>query len=357
MPVGPLALLFLLGLPAAVAAAVILRLRAKNRLRDAWLSRVVDRLAAAGAERLGPGLVRLDGRVVRVQASTNPLFGRPFTVRLSAYSDSVDDFELRRGAAGPSAYVALLDRWESAGKQVHEVVVAAVTDEEDLVPDARRVAALASRPKAKEHRGGIFTYREGFEKDCPQVHWRHDLRARLPGDVYRYGVSYWSDGPLLNAVLAGLLWDLTAGRRRWVVTDVEDLDFLAHGFGASAFESGGTLIELRRPEALVAADLATDGRFFGGLVAAAEPPASFAGTLPSWDWVPRMIAALEAGAIVVRRLDDDERSWYSGEYEILSTLPLPVRQAIETAALKIGATAAVIERRFNKRMVIPRVYD
>jgi hypothetical protein len=360
MPVGPLVLFVLLGLPGLIALGLVLRIRAKERRRDAWRARVGERFLRAGAERAGPDLYRRDGRVARLQASTNPLLGDAFTVRLSAYSDSVDEFELRKGRPVPEgreAFAALLDRWDTAGKQGVECVLAAVTAREDLEEDLRALVGLAKRPCGRAYQGGVFTYREGFEPDCPQVHWRHDLRAKLPPGVRRACISYWADGPLLNPVLLRVLAELAPGLKSYFVTDVTDLDFLRHAFGAERVREHGTLVELDPVDPPWAADLTTDGRFFGGLFSAAAPPPGFDGRVPPWEWLERAIAALPSTACFVRRLDDDERAWYSGEYEILSLEPLPVRRAIETVALEIGATAMVIERRFNKRMVLPRNWD
>lgn len=360
MPVELLVLGLLVGLPAILAALIILRVRAKERLAEAWLGRVGAALTAAGAERLDRGLFRWEGRVVRVQASPNPLVSRAFTVRISAYSDTVDEFELRRGRPVPEgceAFAGLLDRWESAGKQVTECYAASVTTREDLVEDLRRVIALAKLPRTRVFKGGIFTWREGFEAKCPQVHWRHDLRAKLPEGVHRACISYWSDGPLLNQVLLRVLWELAPGSKYYFISDVEDLGFLDHSFDPALIRRHDTLIELGHPDLPWAADLTTDGRFFGGLLAADSLPKGFEGRVPQYSWLERAVAALPEARFYVRRLDDDERAWYSGEYEILSLQPLPVRQAIEKVALEIGATAMVIERRFHKRMVVQRSYD
>ncbi len=360
MPVELLVLGIVIGLPAVLAALIVLRVRAKERRAASWLERVSQALTAAGAERLEPGLFRWEDRVVRVQASTNPLVSAAFTVRISAYSDTVDEFEIRRGRPVPEgceAFAALLDCWQTAGKQVTECYAASVTDREDLVEDLRRVIALAKLPRTHVFKGGIFTWREGFEAKCPQVHWRHDLRAKLPEVVHRTCISYWSDGPLLNPVLLRVLWELAPGSKYHFISDVEDLSVLDHSFDPALIRRHDTLLELGHPDLPWAADLATDGRFFGGLIAADALPRGFEGRVPQYAWLERAVAALPEAQFYVRRLDDDERAWYSGEYEILSVRPLPVRQAIEKVALEIGATAMVIERRFHKRMVVQRSYD
>ena len=57
-----------------------------------------------------------------------------------------------------------------------------------------------------------------------------------------------------------------------------------------------------------------------------------------------------------RRLYDDEFSWFSGEYEIISVMPLDVRGTISRIATEIGAQVMDIDRRFHKRLVVPLGY-
>jgi hypothetical protein len=361
MPVGAWVLLSLFGLPGLVFAAVVLRIRSKERLRDAWLDAARAGLAGVdGAVALEDGDVILDGHRVRVEASTNPLFGPGFGVRLCACAESVDDFELRHGTPVPEgreAFASLLDRWDSAGKFGVECWAAATTTRTDLAADAKRLAALAGLRTTKPCRGRIFTYREGFEPDCPQVHWRYDLRARLPKDTWRCAVSYWVDGPLLNPVLLRLFWELAPGARWFLLAGTSTPAAIDRAFDPERYRRHGSLLEMSHPDLVFAEDLHSDGKAFGGLIAAAGLPAGFDAPVAPYARTEALLGALEAGALVVRRLDDDERAWYSGEYEILARTPLPVRQAIEKVALEEGATASVIERRFNKRMVLPRIYD
>jgi hypothetical protein len=54
-----------------------------------------------------------------------------------------------------------------------------------------------------------------------------------------------------------------------------------------------------------------------------------------------------------RRLLDDEASWWSGEYEILSAVELDVRGALSKIASEMGAQVMEIDRRFHKRLVKP----
>jgi hypothetical protein len=362
MPVGAAWVLILLfGLPGLVVAVVVLRIRSKERLRDAWLGAARAALAGVeGARPLEDGDVVLDGRRVRVEAALNPLFGPGLGVRLSACADSVDEFELRPGTPVPEgreAFAALLDRWDSAGKFGVECWAAATTLRTDLAADAKRLAGLAGVRTSKSCRGRVFTYREGFEADCPQVHWRYDLRARLPKDTWRCAVSYWVDGPLLNPVLLRLFWELAPGARWFLLAGTSTPAAIDRAFDPKLYTRRGSLLEVAHPDLVFAEDLHSDGRAFGGLIAASGLPPGFDTPVAPYAWTEALLGALEAGTLVIRRLDDDERAWYSGEYEILARTPLPVRQAIEKVALEEGATASVIDRRFNKRMVLPRIYD
>lgn len=354
-----IAALVLLGLPALTIALVALRLRAKGRRRDAYLQAAGDDLVAAGAARLADGCYRLGERVLKVEASTNPLFGAGFTVRLAAWSDTIHEKELRRGAPVPDEFAdfaPLLDRWESAGKMFLECYAAGVTLETHLAEDARTLGALASRPLERSWRGGIFTCREGFERDLPAWHWRHDVRRRLPRELRRWGVSYFLDGPLLNAPLARLFAELAGPGRMFVLTDVEDLAFLGHAYGEGAAVRRGALVEIARPEVLVAADLHTDGDFFGALLAAEEIPRGFEEPIPRHRFLEKVVEALPGVRLAARRLYDEQAGWFSGEYEILSVHPLDVRGAVGRRASELGAPVLEIEGRFHRRLVKPPAY-
>lgn len=365
LPVDPvrmsalIAALVLLGLPALAIALVALRLRVKERRRDAYLRAVAEDLVASGASPLPGGGYRLGHRVLKVEASTNPLFGGGFTVRLAAWSDTIHDRELRRGSPVPdefAEFAPLLGRWESAGKMFLECYAAGVTLETRLAEDARTLGALASRPLERSWHGGVFTCREGFERDLPAWHWRHDLRRRLPRDVRRWGVSYFLDGPLLNAPLARLFAELAGGGRTFVLTDVEDLAFLGHAYGEGAAVRRGALVEVSRPDALVAADLHTDGEFFGALLAAEEIPPGFEEPVLRHRFPEKLVEALPRVRLAVRRLYDEQAGWFSGEYEILSVHPLDVRGAVGRRAAELGAPVLEIEGRFHRRLVRPPAY-
>lgn len=354
-----IAALVLVGLPALAIALVALRIRAKERRRESYLRAVGENLAAAGAERLPDGCYRWRDRVLKVEASLNPLFGAGFTARLAAWSDTIHDVELRRGRPVPeefSAFAPLLERWESAGKMFLECYAAGVTLETRVAEDARALAALAARPLERSWRGGIFTIREGFERDLPAGHWRYDLRRRLPRETRRWGVSYYLDGPLLNLPLAGLFSELAGSARTFVLTDVEELAFLGYAYGEGAAIRRGALVEIHRPDAAAAADLHTDGEFFGALLAAPEIPPGFEAPVPRHRFLEKIAEALPAVRLAVRRLYDEQAGWFSGEYEILSVHPLDVRGALGKLAARLGAPVLELEGRFHRRLVRPPAY-
>lgn len=360
MPVAVPVLLVLVVLPALVAGIVWLRLRAKDRLRDAYLDAVRDDLNAAGVEPLGDGTFRCGGRAGKVEASTNPLFGRGFTVRVAAWSDTIHDLELQRGKPVPpefEKFKPLLERWDSAGKMVTECYAAGVTDDPRVSSTFQELLELSKFPLSKTYRGGTFTYREGFEPGVPQWHWRHDQRPKLPKDVKRFCFSYWNDGPLLNPVIMRVLWELSGNGRRFFITPTEDLRFLEYGFARRDLACWGALVELMKPDMPVAADLLTDGDFFGGLLVAKDVPAGFdSEEMPRIFFHEAAIKALRKCDFYARRLYDDEFSWFSGEYEIVSAYPMDLRGVLSKIATGIGAQVMDIDRRFHKRLVVPLGY-
>lgn len=351
-------ILLIVGLPAAVFGIVALRLRAKERARDAYLRAVTDRLRAAGFEPQGYGIYRTGGRTVKVEAGTNPLFLKPLSVRLAAYSPTVHEFELKRGRPVDPAFEPfrpLLRRWGSAGKMHVECYAAGVTTDPDVTEDLRHLLRLAELPLSQTWSGGIFTVREGFEEKVPQWHWRHDQRPRLPPGARRWCVSCWHGDPYLNGGLVRLFDALAGGKRRFYISDSEDLGFLDYAFGRKGIAIHGTLVELTDSTLALAADRYLDGQFFGGLLVADEIP-------PGWEDVKRYrfhdraVDVLGQVDFYVRRLFDEEFAWYSGEYEIMSARPLEVRAALDKVAAEMGAQVLPIDRRFNKRIVAPPKY-
>jgi hypothetical protein len=118
MPLAVIVLLALFVLPGLIGLVVWLRLRAKERRLDAYLAEAREDLRAAGAEPLGEGFFRWNDRAGKVEGSTNPLFGRGFSVRVAAWSDTIHEVELRRGRPVPAEFERfkpLLQRWDSAG--------------------------------------------------------------------------------------------------------------------------------------------------------------------------------------------------------------------------------------------------
>ncbi len=357
MPVVLPVLAVLVGLPLLAGFLLWLRLRAKERLLDARFWEIQKSLQAAGANPIDRGIYVVGGRGARLELHTNPLLSRRFTVRLAVSSDTIHEFELKRGAAVPKefeSFAPLLSRWDSAGKMFTECYAAGVTSETDLSQDLRKLVELAKLPLAKEYRGGTFTIREGFEKDVPQWHWRHDLRPRLPPNVRRWCVSYWADSPLLNPPLARLLFELAGDARKLFLTDTEDLRFLEAAYPRRDIACWGAIVELMRPDLLVAADLHTDGGFFGGMLAARDVPDGFETEgMPARLFHEAALRVFRKCHFYARRLLDDENSWWSGEYEILSAYELDVRGPLGRIAGEMGAQVMEIDRRFHKRLVKP----
>jgi hypothetical protein len=361
LTVGLLVLACVVGLP-VLAIVVLWRQRtAKGRAADEFYWVVQKAIQAAGFEPMGEGWYRgpggIDARGLRMSISPNPLFRRGFTLRIAALSTTLHEVELRRGRPVPpecAAFAPLLERWESCGKVNLECYMATVTDQAPAPEDVKALAALAALPIAKAERGGTITYREGFEPKPPQWHWRHDLRAKLPKDVRRVCVSCWRDGPLLNDVLARILWELAGDARKFVMCPTEDLRFLEMSFGRRGLGCWGALVELNDWDRLVAADAWTDGEFFGGLLVSRDVPPGFdVEGMPKRLFHEAAVGALRKVFWYARRLYDEENSWFSGEIEIVSAYALDVRPVVEKVANDVGATIMDIDRRFHKRLVKP----
>lgn len=360
MPVALLVLGVLVVFPALIGLAVWLRTRVKNRRLEAFLWEIRNHLRESGFEPMGDEIFRKGGKGAKIEISTNPLFGRGFSLRLAAWSGTIHEFELHRGKPVPAEFEAfkpLLSRWDSAGKMYVDCYAAGVTNDPKVSQDLSTLMELAKIPLTKTWRGGTFTYREGFEDKVPQWNWRHDQRPKLPKNVHRYCFSYWKDGPLLNPVIMRVLWELSGAAHRYIISDTEDLRFLEYAFERRDIACWGALLELMKPEMPVAADLRTDGEFFGGLLAAKELPDGFEREgMPRTKFHDAAIKVLRKVDFYARRLYDDEFSWFSGEYEIISVAPLDVRGTIARIATEMGAQVMEIDRRFHKRLVVPLGY-
>jgi hypothetical protein len=391
---GALFLLLILGIPAAAAVAVVLRIRSKRDARDRFVATLRGRLAEMGAEGFDGDRFRWKGRVFRFAADINPLFSSAFDLRLSTFCDSVLEFEVRRarhvprelpeplrsdplfrGCAldapspvEPARYLASVRphlagsfpaRWAAFSKMHCELVLSAnrfAPEGWDPQADLEALAAMAGVPAWREPKGGTWTYRLGFEPHQAEWHWKPDQRKRLPEGTRRELVSAWADNAYLDRALVRFLTRLAAGRPMFWLTPSEGLSFLEEGFGRPAKVSGH-LVELDPPEMAVAADQYLDGEFFSGLLvplpgeeqAVRERFASetrFRFHDAAIDLLPRL-------AFYARRLYDDEFSWFSGEYEIVSARleESAVRAVLQETAAEFGATVKEIERPFSFKLL------
>ena len=392
---GALFLLLILGVPAAAAIAVVVRIRSKRAARDRFLASLSPRLAAIGVEGFDDGRFTYGGRAFRFSADLNPLFSSSFDLRLSTFCDSVLEFEIRRarnvpvalpeplrsdplfrGCAldapsvdEPARYLAAMKgklagsfprRWAAFSKMQCELVLSAnrfapeTWDGADARGDLEALAAMAATPAWREPKGGTWTYRTGFENRIAEWHWKPEQRVRLPEGTRRWLVSAWVDNAYLNRPLVRFFRRL-CGNPLWL-TPVEQLEFLQEGFGRPA-EVRGHLVALDPHEMAVAADQYLDGEFFAGLLApapgeetavreryAAETRFRFHDA--AIDLLPRL-------EFYARRLYDDEFSWFSGEYEILSARleEGAVRAALEETAKEFGAEMKEIERPFSFKLL------
>jgi hypothetical protein len=389
---GALFLLLILGIPAAAAVTVILRIRSKKDARDRFMASLGPRLAAIGADGFEDGRFTWKGRTFRFAADINPLFSSSFDLRLSTYGDSVLEFEIRRArnvpvplpeplrsdplfrgcaldapsADEPARYLAAVRdtlatsfpaRWGAFSKFHCELVLSAnrfAPGSWEPREDLEALASMASVPAWREPKGGIWTLRTGFEDRIAEWHWKPEQRARLPEGTKRWLVSAWVDNAYLNRPLVRFFRRL-GGPALWL-TPAEELSFLEEGFGRPA-EVRGHLVELDPPEMAIAADQYLDGEFFAGLLVPAPGHESamrerfaretrFRFHDAAIDLLPRL-------GFYARRLYDDEFSWYSGEYEIVSAAleDDQVKSALEETAKEFGATVKEIDRPFSFKLL------
>ena len=386
-----LTLLLILGIPLSAVLLLTLRIRTKEARRERYLAKMEKTFREAGAETLGNRHYRRGDRTYSFDANLSPLFAKGFTLRLSTFSDSVCEFELKsarnvpiglpeelardeyfrslslQGEPAPELVPVLLDlkdrlstlvpdRWEAFSKQHMEVILSGNRFDDgaysavELRSDLDALDALASAPLRRTIRGGVVTYREGFESDLPAWHWTPDQRRNLPPSVRRFVFSCYADNPYLNTAIVDLLYRLAGDRRKFFVTDQTDLEFLRYGFG-DAFTQSGNLVEADNPEVPVAADQYLDGEFFGGFLASGAP-VDFAGQ-PRHAFHNKAVERIDQWHFYARRLFDDEFSWFSGEYEIVSCVlrPADIREAVEGLADRIGARFVELDRRFSFKLL------
>ena len=391
---GALFLLLILGIPAAAAAAVILRIRAKRDARDRFMATLESKVAGLGAADWEDGRFTYNGRTFHVVADINPLFSSSFDLRLSTFCDSVLEFEIRRarnvpkkplpaalqadplfrGCAldapspdEPTRYLtavrdtlsaAFPARWGAFSKMHCELVLSANRfrpESWDPQPDLDALAALSAVPAWRDPRNGTWTYRTGFETPLAEWHWKPDQIKRLPEGTQRRLVSAWSDNAYLNRPLAAFFERLAAGRPLFWLTPARGLAFLEEGFRKPAGIQGH-LAELD-PAMALAADQYLDGEFFAGLLVPApgeeEAVRQRMASATRFRFHDAALDLLPRLSFYARRLYDDEFSWFSGEYEIISDRleEGAVRSALEETAKEFGATIKEIERPFSFKLL------
>ena len=329
---------------------------------------------------------RWKGRAYLLVPGSNPVLSKQIVVRLSTFCTGLLEAEIRAARNVPTktpqklaeddfygAYVLdtpstdeavewLLavkpvirglfpNRWGAVTHLYGEIAISANTATiEDLAPDLDALARLAAVRAERKPRGGTWTIRQGFEPNPPAWHWKPEQRAALPPGARRWCLSAWYDNSYLNIALARLLWALAGDRPIACVTVGTDLDFLADGFGVPVAVNDQA-VRLASPEMAVAADQALDGDFLG-LAVAGEPGDAFAGAL-KLQLLDRALAAMPKLRFFARRLFDDEFSWFSGEYEIVSSelSDDDVREAFFKLADEFGAKVVELERPFSFKLL------
>lgn len=403
---GWASLVFAVGLPLAAVGFAIWRTRRKRELRNRLLGELRSRLSGAGAtdvETLDPGgprtidRFRWKGRTYRLGTDINPVFSGSFNLRLSTYVDSVLEFELapadhvgrplppplnsdpelRRcrlvtvGREESAAYLATVreplirvfpGRWKAFSKRFAELVLSANRfdpaewNEAKMTADLEVIEAAARVPAWRNPSGGTWTYREGWERHVAVWHWKPAQRARLAEGTRRWGVSAWCDNAYLNRPIAGMLKRLAGNAELLWITSERDLRFLEEAFGQAA-KLDGAIARLPQLNMAVVADQQLDGDFFSGVLAVE------AGVVD--EAIARIHDAIKHGfhdaaldvlpkaRFYARRLYDDEFSWFSGEYEIVSAAlsDADVRSALEAEAEPANARVLTIERPFSFKLL------
>lgn len=377
------------GLPLLACVLLFWRIQSKRALCRTFLGAMAKKFGEAGAEAVGPDRYRFEGRVFRLEADINPLLSARMSLRLSTYCDTLHEFELKAAENVPLPRIPddpfysrfhldgrptpeLLEylravretlepvfpgRWTAFSKFFVEVILSGNRFDhrgwtaDEVRADLRTLGSLASVPLARVSKGGIFTHRRAWEKDIPEWHWKPAQLNALPEGARRECVSYWRENSYLNDGLVQLFWRLAGGRRVFVLTDQRDLDFLEHAFGKGG-TFHGSLFETSDPRYLAAADQMLDGEFFGGILVADDVPPGFE-DVKRYRFHDAAVAALPGVHFYARRLFDDEFSWFSGEYEILSTKlgEDEIRGALDALAFERRADLRDLDRRFSFKLI------
>lgn len=378
------------GALAVFAGGLGWRARRRWAQYQALNARIKGLMLGLGATDAGDGIFEFEGRRFQVEVEAPGLLGGPLGLTVALFTERVHEFYVRRagglplhplpedefyrdysieGRLGPrlEEYLlrpdvkevlrrAMAGRWRTFGKAFVILYFSGNEFDSTRLDAAELKLALKSLkhldlPIDDPLRGGAFTFRSGFEADVPPWHWSAEAVRALPPDVTRAVVSYYHDNPCLNEGLVDFFYELAGNARKVFVSDHESLGFLRSAFG-DAVRQEGTLIETDRRDVPPAADQYLDGGFFAAFFAVDGPlPASLKG-LQRFALHDAAVRELPNLRFYVRRLLDDEASWFSGEYEILST-KLDARDfaaVLEKLAPRYGAKIMPLERRFTLKV-------
>jgi hypothetical protein len=377
----------LAALGVGTAAVLLLRWRRRWSLRARLSDRLGSLMRELGATEVEPDVWEFEGRRYQLDVEAPGLFGGPLSLTAAMFTDRVYEFYVRRAGGVPTRFLpeddfyrdysiegrlspalrqyllsvkeilrrAMPGRWKTFGKGY------AIIYFSDNEFDSSRLEAseLKLALRALKHldqpiddpvRGGAFTFRSGFEADCPPWHWSPEAIQRLPANVSRAVVSYYHDNAYLNEGLVDFFAELAGRSPGYFLTDQDSLGFLRQAFGAAVRIENG-VVQSERRDVPVAADQYLDGGFFAAFVAAEKLPESLRG-LKRFEIHEAALRELPNIKFYVRRLLDDEASWFSGEYEILSLhlTPEELGATLEKLALKYDAKIMPLERRFTLKV-------
>lgn len=345
-------------------AWVFARGAVKRRRLAATLARLRGEIAARGAEPVDDERFRWKGRVYRLTGNINPLFGANLSLRLSLYAPGDIEFQMKRAAHVPAppqpglasdefyrafafegtvtpeverfllderVKAALLDRlgrsWEAYSQFYVERVLFQNAfdyreyDGEALLFDLAALETLAAVPLGRRFEGGTWTIRHGFEERPWPWHWRPEQRLLLPPKLVRFLVSAYAGHPFVTAPLWEFLRELAGPDDLAILTDDAPPE-LAFTF-PSGHHADDTRVYVEDPQVVAGLDPFTDGRFVQAIVAVPRSgremlARAYRGAARR-DFHDISLGLLDKLAFYVRRLYDDEFSWLSGEYEVLTT--------------------------------------